>query len=205
LSGWPVWERSAAGEPAGALVLLHGRGGNEHDFSRLYDDLDPERRLNVFVPRGPVPVGDGRAEWFDRDLPESIGRAASAMDAWLDALPFPRNRIVLGGWSQGGAMTYVLGLSERRPRPAALVALGAFLPLWERWEPHLEPPLPPVAIGHGTGDQSVPVGWARIARRLLEAAGAEVVYRESPVGHEIDPTWLPDARALVERVTKLPE
>jgi phospholipase/carboxylesterase len=205
LSGWPVWERSAAGEPAGALVLLHGRGGNEHDFSRLYDDLDPERRLNVFVPRGPVPVGDGRAEWFDRDLPESIGGAASAMDAWLDALPFPRNRIVLGGWSQGGAMTYVLGLSERRPRPAALVALGAFLPLWERWEPHLEPPLPPVAIGHGTGDQSVPVGWARIARRLLEAAGAEVVYRESPVGHEIDPTWLPDARALVERVTKLPE
>jgi phospholipase/carboxylesterase len=65
--------------------------------------------------------------------------------------------------------------------------------------------LPPVAIGHGTGDQSVPVGWARIARRLLEAAGAEVVYRESPVGHEIDPTWLPDARALVERVTTLPE
>ena len=147
-------------------------------------------------------VGDGRAQWFDHELPDSLERAADAVDAWLDTLPFPRERIVLGGWSQGGAMTYVLGLSARRPRPAALIALGAFLPLWERWEPSFEPPLPPVAIGHGSDDPSVPVGWARIARRLLEAARAEVVYHETPVGHEIDPTWLPDARALVKRVTE---
>ena len=126
------------------------------------------------------------------------------MDAWLETLPFPRERIVLGGWSQGGAMAYVLGLSAPQPRPAALIALAAFLPLWEGWEPNLEPPLPPVAIGHGTNDKSVPVGWARITRRLLEAAGAEVAYRESPVAHEIDPTWLRDARGLVERVTALP-
>jgi phospholipase/carboxylesterase len=204
LTGPPVWERPAAGEPAGALILLHGRGGNEHDFTRLHDDLDPGHRLHVFVPRGPVPVGNGHAHWFDHELPGSLGRAASAMDAWLETLPFPRERIVLGGWSQGGAMTYVLGLSARRPRPAALVPLGAFLPLWEGWEPNLEPPLPPVAIGHGTNDESVPVGWARVARRLLEAAGADVAYRESPVGHEIDSAWLPEARVLVERVTPIP-
>ena len=203
LTSPPVWERPAAGKPAGALVLLHGRGGNEHDFSRLYDDLDPERRLHVFVPRGPVPAGNASAYWFDHELRGSVGRAASAMDAWLDTLPFPRARIVLGGWSQGGAMTYVLGLSTRRPRPAALVPLGAFLPLWEGWEPNLEPSLPPVAIGHGTNDESVPVGWARITRRLLEAAGAQVAYRESPVGHEIDPAWLTDARVIIERVTAI--
>jgi len=196
----PVWERPAAGEPAGALVLLHGRGGNEHDFSRLHEDLDPGHRLHVFVPRGPVPVGDGRAEWFDHDLPGSVGRSASGMDAWLDTLPFERERIVLGGWSQGGAMTCVLGLSARRPRLASLVPLGAFFPLWEGWEPNLDPPLPPVAIGHGTNDESIPVGWARVARQLLQAAGAEVAYAESPVGHEIDPAWLTDARLIVERV-----
>jgi phospholipase/carboxylesterase len=200
----PVWERPARGEPAGALVLLHGRGGNEHDFSRLYDDLDPEQRLHVYVPRGPLPLGDGRANWFDHERPGSLEDAAWAMNSWLDALPFPRERIVLGGWSQGGAMTYVLGLSKWRPRPAALVPLGAFLPLWEGWEPELEPPFPRVAIGHGANDESVPVGWARIARRLLESAGAEVLYRESPVGHEIDPDWLVDARGLVERVTAAP-
>jgi phospholipase/carboxylesterase len=204
LTGPPVWDRPAGGEAAGALVLLHGRGGNEHDFSRLYDDLDPEHRLHVFVPRGPVPVSDDRAHWFDYEVPGSVGRAASAMDAWLDTLPFRRERIVLGGWSQGGAMAYVLGLSARRPRPAALVPLGAFLPLWEGWEPNLEPPLPPVAIGHGTCDESVPVAWARVARRLLEAAGAEVAYRESRVGHQIDPAWLSEARVLVERVTPMP-
>jgi phospholipase/carboxylesterase len=199
-----VWERPGDGEPAGALVLLHGRGGNEHDFSRLFDDVDPQHRLHAFVPRGPVAVGDGRADWFDYELPGSVERAASAMHAWLDTLPFPRERIVLGGWSQGGAMAYVLGLSARRPRPAALVPLGAFPPLWEGWEPNLEPPLPPVAIGHGTNDKSVPVGWARVARRLLEAAGAEVAYRESPVGHEIDSAWLSEARVLIERVTPVP-
>jgi phospholipase/carboxylesterase len=204
LTGRQVWDRPAGGEPAGALVLLHGRGGNEHDFSQLYDDLDPEHRLHVFVPRGPMPVGDDRAHWFDHEAPGSVGRAASAMDAWLDTLPFRRERIVLGGWSQGGAMAYVLGLSARRPRPAALVPLGAFLPLWEGWEPNLEPPLPPVAIGHGTYDESVPVAWARVARRLLEAAGAEVAYRESRVGHQIDPAWLSEARVLVERVTPMP-
>jgi phospholipase/carboxylesterase len=200
MSGVPTWERPADGEPAGALVLLHGRGGNEHDFSRLHDDLDPQHRLHVLVPRGPLPMGEGRAQWFDHDLRGSVDGAASTMDDWLDALPFPRERIVLAGWSQGGAMTYVLGLSARRPRPAALVPLGAFLPVWEGWEPDLGPPLPPVAIGHGTNDDAVPVGWARLARRLLESAGAEVRYRESPVGHEIDPGWLADARALVERV-----
>jgi phospholipase/carboxylesterase len=199
----PVWERPADGEAAGALVLLHGRGGNEHDFARLHDDLDPEHRLHVYIPRGPLAVGEERAQWFDHEVPGSLERGASAMNAWLDALPFPRQRTVLGGWSQGGAMAYVLGLSARRPRPAALVSLGAFLPLWEGWEPDLEPPLPPVAIGHGASDDSVPVGWARTARRLLEAAGAEVLYRESPVGHEIDPAWTVDARVLVERVTAI--
>jgi phospholipase/carboxylesterase len=197
----PVWERPADGEPAGALVLLHGRGGNEHDFSRLYDDLDPRRRLHVYVPRGPVPMGDGRAQWFDRDLGWTLEAAVAEMEEWVDALPFPRERIVLAGWSQGGAMAYVLGLSSRRPRPATLVALGAFLPVWDGWVPDLDPPLPPVAIGHGTADDAVPVAWARVARRLLEGAGAEVAYAESAVGHEIDAAWLPGARDLVARVT----
>jgi phospholipase/carboxylesterase len=201
VSDTAIWERPPAGEPAGALVLLHGRGGNEHDFSRLHEDLDPDHRLHVFVPRGPLAFGDDHAQWFDHELPGSVACAASAMDAWLDTLPCPRERIVVGGWSQGGAMAYVVGLSARRPRLAAVIPLGAFLPLWEGWEPNLELPLPPVAIGHGTNDKSVPVGWARVARQLLETAGAEVAYAESPVGHEIDPAWLTAARLLVERVT----
>ena len=45
-------ERPAAGEPEGALVLLHGRGADEHDLFPLLDALDPERRLHGYTPRG---------------------------------------------------------------------------------------------------------------------------------------------------------
>lgn len=194
-----LWERPASAEAAGALVLLHGRGGNEHDFFRLHDDLDPDQRLHVYVPRGPIPVGDGHAVWFDLERPGLLEHTTSAMESWLDSLPFPREMIAVAGWSQGGAIAFILGLSARPP-PAALIALGAFFPLWERWEPSLEPPLPPVLIGHGTNDDSVPVAWARLARRLVEGAGAKVTYCETGVGHEIDPSWLTEAR-VVEGLT----
>jgi phospholipase/carboxylesterase len=203
MSVWPTWERPAEQQPAGALVLLHGRGGSEHDFSRLYEDLDPQHRLHVYVPRAPLQMGEGRAQWFDHEQRGSLEHAASAMHTWLDGLPFARDRVALAGWSQGGAMAYVLGLSARHRRPAAVVAFGAFLPVWEGWEAELDPPLPALAIAHGTNDASVPVAWARLARRVLLAADADLVYQETDVAHEIDPVWAPQAAALVARALRL--
>jgi len=48
----------------------------------------------------------------------------------------------------------------------------------------------PVAIGHGTHDQVIGVEWGRQARDRLEAAGADVTYRESPMGHSVDPRFV---------------
>jgi predicted esterase len=48
----------------------------------------------------------------------------------------------------------------------------------------------PVAIGHGTHDQVIGVEWGRQARDRLEAAGADVTYRESPIGHSVDPRFV---------------
>jgi phospholipase/carboxylesterase len=95
-------------------------------------------------------------------------------------------------------MTYSLGLGAGRPRPAGLIALSSFIPTVEGFELDLSPPLPPVAIGHGTLDNVIGVEWGRRARALLEEAGAEVLYRETPMFHQIDPEfvraigdWLP--------------
>ena len=55
--------REAAGEPEGALVLLHGRGADEHDLVSLLDELDPERRLVGFTPGAPLP-GPGGGRWW---------------------------------------------------------------------------------------------------------------------------------------------
>jgi phospholipase/carboxylesterase len=195
-------ERPAAGEPEGALVLFHGRGADEHDLFPLLDALDPDRRLAGYTPRGPLALPPGGAHWYAVPRvgfpdPESFHVGYAAASEWLDALPFPADRVVLGGFSQGAVMTYALGLGAGRPRPAALLALSGFIPTVDGWEPDLEPPFPPIAIVHGEYDPLISVEFARQARAVLEQAGAEVLYREVPVDHTIDPAVLPALRQLV--------
>jgi phospholipase/carboxylesterase len=91
-------------------------------------------------------------------------------------------------------MSYALGLARTRPRSAAIVALSGFIPTVDGFELDLdlEPPLPPVAIGHGAYDPVIEVGWGRRAKETLEAAGAQVLYREYPLPHAVDPQFLID-------------
>ena len=198
-------ERPAAGEPEGALVLFHGRGADEHDLFPLLDALDPERRLHGYTPRGPLALPPGGAHWYvvprvGYPDPESFHVGYSAAAEWLDALPFPAERTVIGGFSQGAVMSYALGLGKGRPRPAALLALSGFIPTVEGWEPDLEPPFPPIAIVHGEYDPVISVEFARQARAVLEEAGAEPLYRELPIEHWIDPAVLPELRQVVSAV-----
>ena len=192
-------ERPAAGEPEGVLVLFHGRGADEHDLFPLLDALDPERRLLGLTPRGPLALPPGGAHWYvvprvGYPDPETFASSYALASEWLDGLGFPPELTILGGFSQGAVMTYALGLGRGRPKPARLVAFSGFIPTVEGWEADLEPPLPPVAIGHGTEDFVIPVEFSREARRQLEEAGAEVLYREYPLPHTIDPRFLAEVR-----------
>jgi phospholipase/carboxylesterase len=188
-------ERPAAGEPEGALVLFHGRAADEHDLFPLLDLLDPERRLLGLTPRGPLALPPGGAHWYAvREIgypdPDTFLATYERVAIWLDGLELDLARTVLGGFSQGAVMSYVLGLGEGRPRPAAIVALSGFIPTVEGFSLDVEPPLPPVAIGHGAFDPVISVEWGRRARATLEDAGAEVLYREYPLPHTIDPRFL---------------
>jgi phospholipase/carboxylesterase len=192
-------ERPAAGEPEGLLVLFHGRGADEHDLYPLLDLLDPQRRLLGVTPRGPLSLPPGGAHWYAvQEIgypdPSTFQPTYAAVSGWLDGLwettGLAAERTVLGGFSQGAVMTYSLGLGSDRPRPAALVALSGFMPTVPGFELDLEPPLPPIAIGHGTFDNVISVEWGRRARQELEAAGAEVLYREYPLPHAVDPGFL---------------
>src|SRR5438034_10323841 len=60
----PNRRREPAGQPAGALVLFHGRGADENDLYLLLDELDPERRLLGVTPRGPLSLPPGGAHWY---------------------------------------------------------------------------------------------------------------------------------------------
>jgi len=191
--------RPAAGGPEGALVLFHGRGADEHDLFPLLDALDPGQRLVGATPRGPLSLPPGGAHWYvlgGIGTPErttfasSFAAAAEWVDAFLAEHGLGHDRLVLGGFSQGGVMAYSLGLGAGRPRPAAIVAFSSFVPTVEGFELDLSPPLPPIAIGHGTLDPVIGVEWSRQARRLFEEAGAEVLYRETPMFHQIDPEFI---------------
>jgi len=192
---------AAAGAADGALVLFHGRGADEHDLFPLLDALDPERRLVGATPRGPLSLPPGGAHWYALGgigTPEpatflsSFGAAANWVEGFLAEQELGYDRLILGGFSQGGVMAYSLGLGDGRPRPAAIVAFSSFIPSVPGLELDLSPPLPPVAIGHGTLDNVIGVEWGRRARALLEEAGAEVLYRETPMFHQIDPDFVHD-------------
>ena len=198
--------REAAAEREGALVLLHGRGADEHDLYPLLDALDPERRLLGVTPRGPLSLPPGGAHWYalgglPTPDPETFWPTFEAASAWLDELPVPLERTVLGGFSQGAVMSWALGLGRgAEKRPAAIVALSGFMPVVEGLTLDfggLESY--PVAIGHGTHDEIIPVQFGRQARERLEPARPELLYREYPLPHTIDPGFVPQLRDFVAR------
>jgi phospholipase/carboxylesterase len=201
--------RPAAGTPAGALVLLHGRGADEVDLAPLLDILDPEQRLVGLAPRGPLALPPGGAHWYAvREIgfpdPDTFLPTFAQLSEWLDGALAEAGvdigRTVLGGFSQGAVMSYALGLAAGRERPAGILAMSGFIPTAESFELDLESRVGmTVSISHGTYDPVIGVDFGRDARDRLEAAGLSVSYREDPVAHQIAPAAVAQARAVLER------
>jgi len=194
--------------PQGDLVLLHGRGADEHDLFGLFDALDPERRLRGITVGAPLRLPPGGKHWYvvpqvgfpDHD---TFHGSYAALGEKLDGeLGLDWGRTVVGGFSQGTVMSYALGLGAGRPVPAGIMALSGFIPTVDGWTADLAArPGLPVTIAHGAADPVISVDFARAARAELEAAGLDVTYREAPVGHTIDPRGIPELQAwLSERV-----
>jgi phospholipase/carboxylesterase len=195
--------RPAAGGPDGAIVLFHGRGVDERDLYPLLDELDPDRRLLGATPRAPLALPpDPGAHWYavrqlgypDREtFDASFGLASSWLEALSEVSGVPPERTVLGGFSQGAVMAYALGLAAGKPRPAGVMALSGFIPTVEGLSLDLESRRGlPVAIAHGSLDPVIGVDFGREARDRLQTAGLDVTYRESPIGHGVDPGLLPE-------------
>jgi phospholipase/carboxylesterase len=203
-------ERPAAGEPAGLLVLHHGRGADEHDLLSLADVLDPQHRLHVVTPRAPLAIGGGfhwyvvpRVGYPDPDtFHAAYHRLADFHDELWERTGIAPENTVLGGFSMGSVMSYSLGLAGDRPRPAGILAFSGFIPTVDGWQPHLgsRPDLP-VLIAHGRRDPIMDVGFARRARALLEAGGLPVEYNESGAAHQIDPAHIPAASRWLAATT----
>lgn len=191
-------ERPAADREEGLLVLHHGRGTDERDLLGLADALDPRRRLRVVTPRAPLVLpGAPGYHWYvvprvghpDRETFEAARAALAALhdSLWAETGLEP-SQTVFGGFSMGAVMSYAMALSPERPAVAGILAFSGFVPVVEGWEPSLADRAGTRAfIAHGRSDPVIGIEFARRARGLLEDGGLPLEYRESDLGHQIDP------------------
>jgi phospholipase/carboxylesterase len=203
-------ERPANGEPAGLLVLHHGRGADEEDLFGLADLFDPKHRLHVVTPRGPLPFPGGGFGWYQTsrvgypDKPsfdQAYETLANFHDGLWERTGLTPGQTILGGFSMGTAMSYALALGSDRPAPKGILAMSGFIPVVEGWEPSLpDRTATKVLIAHGLQDRVISIDFARSARDVLETAGFEVEYHETRAAHHFDPRLLPDQSDWINKV-----
>ncbi|MCK9249418.1 MAG: phospholipase [Solirubrobacteraceae bacterium] len=201
-------ERPADGAPDGLLVLHHGRGADEHDLIGLADVFDPDRRLHVVTPGGPLRIaGFPGRHWYKVPRvgypdPDTFRSAFDALAAFHDETwertGIGPDRTVLGGFSMGAVMSYSTGLSGDRPAPAGIMPFSGFVPVVDGWAASTDDRRATRAfVAHGRHDPVIGVEFARDATERLRAAGLDVDYHESDVDHRIDPTHALAARAWI--------
>jgi phospholipase/carboxylesterase len=197
-------ERAADGEPAGMLILHHGRGTDELDLLALADVLDRARRLHVVTPRAPLRLpGSPGYHWYVvprvgypdpvtfHDAYDKLGELHDELWRRTGLTP---TQTVLGGFSMGSVMSYALALGQGRPAPAGILAFSGFIPTVAGWQEELAGrELVRAFIAHGRRDPVIDVGFARGARERLEAGALRVDYHEFDGGHQIDPAQIPMA------------
>ncbi|HEX3316405.1 MAG TPA: phospholipase [Solirubrobacteraceae bacterium] len=199
--------RPATREPAdGTLVLFHGRATDEYDLQPVVDALDPEGRLVGVTPRGPFTMPPGGYHWYGPVVRvgypnrETFEQSFAALSEFLDESVPDIGRTVLGGFSQGSVMAHALGLGDGRPSPAGILAMSGFIPMVEGFALDLASrPRLPVAIAHGIHDPVISAEFGRAARDQLTEAGLDVRYRESPVGHGVNPRGIDELRGWLAR------
>jgi len=191
--------------PATACVVwLHGLGADGHDFVPIVPELGlpKDHAIRFIFPHAPVqPVtingGMPMRAWYD--IPsltpamrqDEAGIRASeqrinALIAQQTAAGIDSTRVVVAGFSQGGAIALHLGLRHPQ-RLAGLIALSTYMPLHDRVQAERSAANRelPVLMAHGRFDNIVPYDWGRDSARGLQALGYPVDWHEYPMQHQV--------------------
>ncbi len=205
--------------PNAAVIWLHGLGADGHDFEPVVPQLvQPQERAVRFVfphaPVRPVTLNNGYAmrAWYDI---AALNRAAAedergirASQSTIDALIRRENgrgiaseRIVLAGFSQGGAMALFAGTRQAQ-KLAGIMGLSCYLVLAARLaaERNAVNDATPIFLAHGSQDPVVAPELGAEARRLLQAAGYTVEWHAYSMPHAVCPQEILDIAAWLRRV-----
>lgn len=192
------------------LFLFHGYSAEQHHLAAYVPLVDPGERFSAVSPRAihDLPEGDG-ASWWDRDatgpVPASFLAALDAVEALVEretaAAGVPRERCVIGGFSQGGALSLALTLRQGAPRYAGLWAMCCALP--EVPGLTLDPAAgagTPALIQYGTADAIIPVERATRSATVLAEAGWKVRTEGYDMGHSQTIEMMIDARSFLAAI-----
>ena len=218
-----VIEIETAPHPTATIIILHGLGADANDFVPVAREFDlasvgPVRFIFPNSPTRPVTINGGYVmpAWYDilssnlgvdgHKLEDDTGLRES--QALLDTLierekarGIPASRIVLGGFSQGCAMTFMTGLRHSE-RLAGLMGMSGYLPLAAKLAAERHPANADVPIfqAHGNADTVIPIARALATRDALVAAGYPVEWHTYSMPHSVCPQEIADMNRWLLRV-----
>ena len=190
--------------PRWAVVWLHGLGADGHDFAPIVPELVRKHwpALRFVFPHAPVrPVtinnGVSMRAWYDivgmdfatRADTAGVARSVAQATALIErehARGIPAERVLLAGFSQGGAVALAAGLRRKTPL-AGIIALSSYLPdaqaaAAEKTEAALAQP---VFMAHGSSDPVIPLVHAQRSMALLQALSVPVQWHRYPMAHQV--------------------
>jgi len=203
--------------PTASVIWLHGLGADGNDFAPIVPELRlPKAGIRFVFPHAPVrPVtinaGMRMRAWYDiadganRREDERGVRASQVLIEALIAREKERGtkagRLVLAGFSQGGAIALHAGL--RHPeRIAGIMALSAYVPVGEKLSAERSTANRdvPIFMGHGSDDPIIPLVRAEQSRNLLKSLGYPVEWHEYGMPHSVCPEELTDIGTWLRKV-----
>ncbi|MCC5855297.1 MAG: alpha/beta fold hydrolase [Idiomarina sp.] len=217
----PCVEVKPAEAANSSVIWLHGLGADGHDFEPVVPHLQSAPGVHTrFVfphaPQLPVTINNGMRmpAWYDilemsieRSVDEAQLRAsAAAAHALIEreiARGIPAERIVLAGFSQGGAVAYEAGLTFDKPL-AGIMALSTYLATKDSITVNPVQAKTPLLVQHGTHDPIVPVSLGEQAKAWLTERGYHLQYQTYPMAHQLCGPQIQDIATWFRQVLPTP-
>lgn len=207
--------------PDAAVIWLHGLGADGHDFESIVPELRLPDALKIrfifpHAPKQPVTINGGYVmrAWYDiagdnilaGEDEAGIRESGKKIFELIEAEKkkgISTERIILAGFSQGGAMTLFAGLRYSK-KLAGLLVLSAYLPLAEKLTSEMTEVNSKTSIfmAHGKQDQVVPFEGARISKEFLVKRGVPVEWHEYPMPHSLCAQEISDITAWILKILK---
>ncbi len=210
-------EHTPGGQVRASVIWLHGLGASGYDFAPLVPHLGFSDVRFVFphAPVAPVTINAGHRmpSWYDirsldhrapeRENADDVRASAAAVRALVERegkRGVPPQKIVLVGFSQGGAMTLYAALRTPEPLAGAIV-LSGYLVVEQTLEAELTDAgrQVPLWFGHGRNDDVVPVAGGRAAFETVRRLGIEAEWHDYPMAHEVNAAEVAELRRFLQR------